>query len=421
MKVQLTALAALVAIGAGVVTAQVDQRRAAEYFKEAAALCERDGGKLWGVSLCGPIAIGDPATKTIATSEPAPPDKPPPALGFANAALEWGGRRWVTISWPLIPQDPQLRQRLLIHELFHRVQPGLKLLSPDGDTSHLDGTDARYWMRLEWRALAAALAADGEPRRTAIAHALAFRRERRALTPPAAEGERILEINEGLAQYTGTIIAAGSRAGAIKDAIAQLAQAEQNETFVRTFPYPSGAAYGLLLDDAAPAWRTAITANDDLGGLLATAARVTAAADAGAAASAYDGAALKAAEIERTAARQKRLAEMRQRFVDGPVVVLPRSGNNSYITNGMTPIPGEGIVYPRFRATAVWGTLVADAALLATDRSNIRVPGPATVDGSTLRGPGWTVELAPGWTTTAGPRPGDLTVVTKLRPIRPAP
>jgi hypothetical protein len=27
--------------------AQVDQQRAQEYFKEAHALCERDGGRLW--------------------------------------------------------------------------------------------------------------------------------------------------------------------------------------------------------------------------------------------------------------------------------------------------------------------------------------------------------------------------------------
>ena len=35
--------------------AQVDQQRAQEYFKEAQALCERDGGRLWGVSICAPM------------------------------------------------------------------------------------------------------------------------------------------------------------------------------------------------------------------------------------------------------------------------------------------------------------------------------------------------------------------------------
>jgi hypothetical protein len=39
--------------------AQVDQQRAQEFFKEVQALCERDGGRLWGVSLCGPMVIGD--------------------------------------------------------------------------------------------------------------------------------------------------------------------------------------------------------------------------------------------------------------------------------------------------------------------------------------------------------------------------
>ena len=39
--------------------AQVDQQRAQEYFKEVQALCERDGGRLWGVSLCRPRVIGD--------------------------------------------------------------------------------------------------------------------------------------------------------------------------------------------------------------------------------------------------------------------------------------------------------------------------------------------------------------------------
>jgi hypothetical protein len=32
--------------------AQVDQQRAQEFFKEAKALCERDGGHLWGASIC---------------------------------------------------------------------------------------------------------------------------------------------------------------------------------------------------------------------------------------------------------------------------------------------------------------------------------------------------------------------------------
>jgi hypothetical protein len=52
--------------------AQVDQQRAQEYFKEAQALCERDGGRLWGVSLCGPMVIADAATGTWPASRRQP-------------------------------------------------------------------------------------------------------------------------------------------------------------------------------------------------------------------------------------------------------------------------------------------------------------------------------------------------------------
>ena len=45
--------------------AQVDQQRAQEYFKEAQALCERDGGRLWSVSLCAPLVIADQRTHTL--------------------------------------------------------------------------------------------------------------------------------------------------------------------------------------------------------------------------------------------------------------------------------------------------------------------------------------------------------------------
>ena len=57
--------------------AQVDQQRASGFFKEAQALCERDGGRLWGELICAPMVIGDARTQTFATSQ-----LPPSALGL---------------------------------------------------------------------------------------------------------------------------------------------------------------------------------------------------------------------------------------------------------------------------------------------------------------------------------------------------
>jgi hypothetical protein len=84
------------------VHAQIDQQRADAYFKEAAALCEREGGRLWGVSLCGPMVFADAPTKSIATNQPAPAADRPPVLGFINAPIEWGGTRWSAYLWAMI-------------------------------------------------------------------------------------------------------------------------------------------------------------------------------------------------------------------------------------------------------------------------------------------------------------------------------
>ena len=55
-----TAMLAYVVIGHSTTAiAQVDQQRAQDYFKEARARCERDAGRLWGVSICAPMVIGD--------------------------------------------------------------------------------------------------------------------------------------------------------------------------------------------------------------------------------------------------------------------------------------------------------------------------------------------------------------------------
>ena len=77
-----------------------------------------------GISLCGPIVFADAATRTIATNQSAPEGRRPPMLGFANATAEWGGLQWSTFVWQfLAPLDERSRGILMMHELFHRVEP----------------------------------------------------------------------------------------------------------------------------------------------------------------------------------------------------------------------------------------------------------------------------------------------------------
>jgi hypothetical protein len=391
---------------------QVDQQRAQAYFKEAATLCEREGGRLWGVSLIGPMVIADPVTHTIATSQPAPSGPRPPTLGFANAAMKWGDVRWSTFVWQMMPaEDQHARGRLMLHELFHRIQPQLGFVVRDGNNDHLDTLDGRYWMQLEWRALAKSLRSSGAARIAALRDALVFRLARRAQFSGAAENENLLEINEGLAQYTGTVASVASRAEAVDDAVDQLAKAAQIQTFIRTFAYASGAAYGLLLDDFSPGWARKVKSSDDLGQLLMAAARVKPAESSTAAANRYDGPALRLAEEKRDVERKARIAGLQRRFVDGPVLVLPAGGNFSFTTAGLTAIPGAGTLYPNFRVTSKWGTLEAAEVLMSSDRATLTVPAPTSVEGNMLRGDGWTITLSAGWGTRSGPRKGDKRIV----------
>ena len=396
--------------------AQIDQDRARAYFAEAQALCEREGGRLWGVSLCGPMVFADAATQSIATSEPAPAANRPRMLGFVNAPLEWGGTRWAAYVWSLIPaDDAQARGRLLLHELFHRVQPQLGLLTIGQPNDHLDTLEGRYWLRLEWRALARALGTTGAERTDAMRDALAFRANRRALFDDAAEREHNDEIREGMAQYTGTVAATQSHEEAVASAIRQLSDYAENATYVRVFGYPSGTAYGLLLDAATPDWRRRLRPTDDLGDLLIEATGARPADDAAAAATRYDGAALRAAEEKRDAEHRARVAELRRRFVDGPVLVVPRGRNAMLMTTGATPIPGAGTVFFQYRVTGEWGSLESTGVLESSDGSTLSLPAPFRTDGATLEGEGWTITLAPGWVVRPAERTGDFMVGREAR------
>ena len=134
------------------------------------------------------MVIADPPSQTIATSQRAPEGNRPRALGYANAAIDWGGQRWAIYIWDTIPvDDPVARGRMMLHEVFHAIQPKLKLITESTQNEHLDGADGRYWLRLEWRALSSALQHAGAEQKLAVADALAF--SNRAPSNCRGEGE----------------------------------------------------------------------------------------------------------------------------------------------------------------------------------------------------------------------------------------
>jgi hypothetical protein len=403
----------------------IDSAKAA--FAEAKSLCSADAGKLWGVSLCGPIMFVDAPSRSIVASESdgtgvlASKDGVfagvmPADQNIANTAVDWSGRKWTQMLWPL-PDDARLRATLIMHELFHRIQDRLGLPKRrDGDNAHLDDVDGRYYMQLEWRALARALDARGDAeRREAARDALAFRAERYRIYPSAADQERGLEQNEGLAEYTGVRL--GNPTAELQKAMAlrDLSTHASDATFVRSFAYATGPAYGLLLDRYAPGWREQLKTGGSFDAMLGRALNVKAeqrGEQLAVRAAKYDAATLHAAEIERDLKRQQQLALNRRKFVEGPVLTLRfRHMNVQFNPQNLQPLGDAGTVYPTIRVTDDWGVIEGtNGALMKPDWSALVVPAPASTSGSSIAGDGWTLELKPGWKIVPDLRPGDYTL-----------
>jgi hypothetical protein len=298
------------------------------------------------------------------------------------------------------------------HELFHRIQPQLKLMTTGGANNRLDTLEGRLWLQLEWRALARALEVSGNERRNPVRDALAFRRARRERFPGSAESERVVELREGLAEYTGIVVGIPTPADGLAFTMTRLRNTQTSTvSFLADFGYRSGAGYGLLLDAVSPGWPRRIGPADDLGQLLGTALGVQPADNPDAAAQRYDGAELRRAEDAREADRQRLIADLRRRFIDSPVVIMPRPRSVALTSTGRTPIPDVGtVVFGGYRATTEWGQLESTDAILEMN-DVLRLPAPFRTQGTTLVGTGWTIVLADGWTVRPGPRSGDFEVI----------
>lgn len=414
------------AVADGGAPGPIDKGLAAPFFHEAKALSNRDGGRLWGKRLYGPMVFVDRASRSVIANEPDAKGALqrtgdvwaghlPEAVLIANTTVEWSGVHWTMVGWPL-PEDRHSREKLMMHECFHRIQKSLGFEIQNRPCGHLDSKDGRIWLQLEWRALGEALLARGTARHRAIQDALLFRAYRRSLFPGTAEAERDMELYEGLAEYTGIRLSARSEAQALTDALEGLDLGARRPTFVRSFAYASGPAYGLLLDSSVPGWRDRVKERPDLGDLLLKALAIKAApawkSQALDRATNYGLRELVRDETRREDERKSLVARFQSRLVDGPVLILPRTGafNYSFDPSHLLPLEKHGMVYPAIQASDSWGILEAPGGALMTPE-NLRIPAPEILQSRSLKGAGWSLELTPGWSLVPDSRKGDYRLI----------
>jgi hypothetical protein len=422
-------LALIVAAPAGgVAQSSGDSTAALTGVREFTGACRHDAGRTWGRSLCGPLVTVDGETGlAVATEEP--PEghyhrtgalwigRVPDGMQVANTAMDWKGRLWSTVRLPL-PADQFTRIRLLVHEAFHRIQPDLGLNARDAINGHLDDRDGRFLLRLELRAMAAAIQARGAAARRATTDALTFRLARNRRYPGSDTLETQLEIQEGLAEYTGTRLALEATGLPASRVAAATADFEGRPTYVRSLGYGTGPLLGLLLDRYAPGWRTRIRERGfsrQLGPAIGFTAPADLTALVAAGAARYGGDSLARSEDARAVTRAQAAREYRARLLDGPVILLPAEQlMRGFNPNNLFPLDSNGTVYPTGNFQDLWGTLAVEqnGALVGPGNRDIRIAVPGAIDSTAavIAGDGWRLELAEGWRLRPGPRPGDFTV-----------
>ncbi|HEX7332120.1 MAG TPA: hypothetical protein VF290_11520 [Pyrinomonadaceae bacterium] len=414
-------------------SSSIDTKLAAQYFAQLKQTSERDGGKTWGLPLYGPIILVDPSSRDVVANQADRENKLasrdgvfvgklPNEINPANTAFDWAGVHWTMVMWP-VSEFRQPRERLLLHECFHRLQQQLKLPARDAVNTHLDTLNGRIWLQMEWRALERALRQTGPARKAAIADAMLFRNYRRSLFPGSANNENALELNEGLAEFTGVKLSSADPQETALRANLILRQGRNNPTFARSFAYVSGPAYGALLDLGGKPWRGRLNQVADLGVLLQLQYNVRILPSEAAARSAlsrYDGEEIVTVETEQEQKRVQQTAAARKKFLDGPVLILPLSPevNYSFNPNNVVAIDGSNSVYPTLRMVDNWGVLtVSNGAWLERAPTghiaSARVQAPQDVSARPLKGDGWSLELANGWEVVPGERAGDVTIRKK--------
>ncbi len=388
------------------------------YFSEIETLLNRDNGRFWGINLYGPLLIVDAQTRKVYANEA---DSSgilnnekglftgilPENISPSNTVITWNGKRWSMIMTPL-PEGRHERNSLIVHELFHQIQPQLEMYNNEGgcplvgNNNQLDEMEGRILLRLELSALKKALESE-KNWETHMMNALIFRSRRYEIYPEAKANENFLEMNEGIAEYTGAIFGFEKNTELNKHLQKQLTEFVTNPTYVRSFAYVTIPVYGYFGLKTNNQWHRDVTNSSNLTDYFVEIFQVqipdNLEREISVSRKTYNYSKIHEAEEVR---EEKKLAEIeafKRKFTDETALVL--NSYNLYITfdpRNVTPLEGFGTIYPTLTATDEWGILTTEkGGLISQNWDKVTVPSPTYVSDSIVSGDGWKLKLHNGW------------------------
>lgn len=386
---------------------------AAAYFQELkkATVQHRD---LWNLDIYGPVLLVNPSTreiftnvidsaKTLAAQGSIFTGTLPKSVNISNTAVRWSGVTWAMVMLPL-PKSKPNRINLLTHELFHRSQKQLRFVAYNPDNNHLDQKAGRIALRLELEALKKAIAStDQKEMKKHISNALALRLYRHTKFDGADSTENLLELNEGICEYTGLMMSGRTKNEVQSYIVERIDWFIKSPSYVRSFAYETIPVYGYLLSATDKEWNKRINSKTDLSELFTQAFAVSYSIDPQEGvtelAKQYNGTAIAKEEDQREERIKKQLLEYRNKLVDSPHVELSLANMNmSFDYTRMVALEKLGTVYPQIRITDNWGILeVEQGALINSNWNQVNVSRPLSFNGNRISGEGWKLELKEGY------------------------
>jgi hypothetical protein len=384
-------------------------------FKDLKESLTKENGKLWNHQLYGSLLLVNQGNRTIIANETDTkgiltkngevytgilPDE----INIANTAFDWNGKRWTMLMLPL-PKDYNEKLNLLIHELFHRIQPEIGFANLiEKQSNHLDDLNGRIFLKLELEALKIALISDVETiKQKHIQNALLFRNYRYELYSGAKEFENTLELNEGLAEYTGSILS-NRTDEKLKEHYAQMINNfYNNQTFVRSFAYITIPVYGYFINLKDDNWNKYISGSTNLTNYISEFIKVTIPTDLIGTINKIKGdygfEEIANFEINRDNDQKKLIAEYEIKFLKNPTLTIQFENMNiGFNPSNIMPLKDLGTVYPNLRVTDNWGILtVENGALLSNNWDKVTISEPTEISDKLIEGDGWKLELNTNW------------------------
>ncbi|MBR8536927.1 hypothetical protein KDU71_15245 [Carboxylicivirga sediminis] len=418
MKISIIILTLIILCGCSskkqnTVVSQSDWKQATLAFSKLNEVLKTENGQTWNHSLQGPLMLVNRESRVIIANEKDDTNelskqgalyvgKLPENINIANTAFDWNGKQWTMVALPL-PETNAERLSLLIHESFHRIQPIVGFDSIyEVPSVHLDTKDGRIYLKLEIEALKRALNTSHPA--THIKNALLFRQYRYQLFPEAPKAENSLEILEGLAEYTGSILSQRSDSELKEHYTSQIDWFYTLPTFVRSFAYFTTPVYGYLMHQTDEGWNRQITKDTNLSEylfaffevpqqVLTKEAIMQLGTD-------YGIDSIIDLETQREIKKELQKRSYRTTFLSDSVVVIGLEKMSiGFNPSNIMPLDSLGTVYPNLRITDNWGILEVDScgALVSPSWDKVTISYPEIITDTLIVGRGWRLKLNDEW------------------------